>query len=282
MATFLQAADRMPTLSGSSEKDVKALHDYVYSLQEALRYVLGNLGEENLDSELLESIKQSGKFASEIRQRSDEIELRVEELGESVASLDISVGAIDARVESAEDGIAELSIRADGISSRVTTAQNRADSAYSEAVDAWWAASEISQKVDNITLKVEDRYGSTYIKLTSEGVQIGDSCNVTSIVDGVISTKTLVAEEIQGNIVYIYDDEGSYYGDIEVATDSGYVSALALWGNNGLRLLSGGNIFLGANHSSGYTNGPNITVSYETGRISLQAVNGVWVNGRQI
>lgn len=256
MATFLQAADRMPGLSGDSQKDIKSLHDYVYSLQETIRYVLGNIGEENLDEDMLQSIKQSGKYASEIKQLSDEIILQVQTLDAAVSALDI---------------------RADGIDTRVSNVEG--------------STSQISQKVDGITLSVQDYYGSTYISLTSQGVQIGSAANVTSIVDGVISTKELVAQSIKGNVINIYDSYGYYYGDIEVASDSLGSSALAIWGPNGLRGLSAGNLFLAAGMISGtssyaaylqmLSNG-NVTLSANYGTLYLTANNGIYANGTRI
>lgn len=54
----MQAADRLPSLTGDQEKDVKDLHNYVYSLQEALRYTLANLGEDNFNDVELDNIRE--------------------------------------------------------------------------------------------------------------------------------------------------------------------------------------------------------------------------------
>jgi len=53
---------QIPALEGDTQKDIKTILNYLYQLQEQLRYTMRNIGEENFNEDELErlSVKITG------------------------------------------------------------------------------------------------------------------------------------------------------------------------------------------------------------------------------
>ena len=85
----------LPDIAGGdldSQKERRRIMEYLYQLSEQLRFMMGNIGEENLSDELRGTIKDAscqvgelnrqltdatGRMTSQIRQQADEIALKV-------------------------------------------------------------------------------------------------------------------------------------------------------------------------------------------------------------
>lgn len=55
---LLFADKEFPAITGDDKQDIKQLYEYIYKLQEELRYTMGNLGKENFNEQGLADIKR--------------------------------------------------------------------------------------------------------------------------------------------------------------------------------------------------------------------------------
>lgn len=156
MATFLQVCDAFPQESGDMQKDFKALKNYVYQLQESLRYVLCNLDSENFNDSGLQAI-------------TDPIKARIEDQDGNLAQLELTAEYLRLQLSNANGDISQLQQTAQSLQSQVTSADGKASQAIQTAngfetrvSNAEGAISQVVQTVDGVT--VSTGYGSTFLK----------------------------------------------------------------------------------------------------------------------
>ena len=114
----------------------------------------------------------------------------------------------------------------------------------------------------------------SWSKVTDQPTILG-----TDDVDGQIATyidgHSIQASTLKGQYVRIYGSNGStVYGTIYAGTNTVGTTALELYGDNGLRLTSGGNTYLTGN------NGGSILIGYDTSGSGTATLGGVHINGR--
>lgn len=167
MATFMQVCDAFPDESGDLQKDFKALKNYVFQLQEALRYVLCNLGGENFNETDLANITQP-------------ILAKIEDVDGNVTQLEITAQGLQASVEDAQGNISSLQQTAQGLRTDVDDAKGNASQALqtanglaSRVTDAEGNASEALQTANGFSSRISDVEGNvTEIQTTIEGVTV--------------------------------------------------------------------------------------------------------------
>lgn len=113
----------------------------------------------------------------------------------------------------------------------------------------------------------------SWSKVTDQPTILG-----TDDVDGQIATyidaHSIQASTLKGQYVYIYGSNGrTVYGTIYAGTNTAGTTALELYGDNGLRLTSGGNTYLTGN------NGGSILIGYDSSGAGTAALSGVHING---
>ena len=113
----------------------------------------------------------------------------------------------------------------------------------------------------------------SWSKVTNQPTILG-----TDDVDGQIATyideHSIQASTLKGQYVYIYGSNGrTVYGTIYAGTNTVGTTALELYGDNGLRLTSGGNTYLTGN------NGGSILIGYDTSGSGTATLSGVHING---
>ena len=113
----------------------------------------------------------------------------------------------------------------------------------------------------------------SWSKVTDQPTILG-----TDDVDGQIATyidaHSIQASTLKGQYVRIYGSNGhTQYGTIYAGTNTVGTTALELYGDNGLRLTSGGNTYLTGN------NGGSILIGYDTSGSGTATLSGVHING---
>lgn len=253
MATFMQAADRLPSLTGDQEKDVKDLHNYVYSLQEALRYTLANLGEDNFNDVELDNIREPVMIALESAK------------GELRHDLDVTAEELRSVIQTQTGQISAISQKADRIDLIVASGSSQTGVQLTQA-----ALNAISQ---NITLSADQITMNGSVKFVNTG---SGAYGATTIIGDYLDTHIIKADYLRGSYVSIEDQFGSEYGYVTPTYDSEYSIALELNGSSGLRLTSNGNVFV-----AGYQGKANI-VCNANGQLNLNGNGGVYANGNVI
>lgn len=216
-----------PDLSGysSTEQKLQAMEDYLVQLLEQLRYVLHNLGMENLNP------------------------ADVQELGEIItgpirAEIDDPETGLSARITANADAISAEVSRAAGaegsLSSRVT---QTAEAITAEVSRAAGAESALSQTAEAIRAQVTDGNGNyTVVNLRSDGLHIGSDSGTTTIDGGYITAGTVTADRINtaGLEAESVDAGWVYAGAIEAgqisagkinANNVGVIDAFEVWHN---------------------------------------------------
>lgn len=149
MATINLTPPSFQGVDLNDERQVRKLYAYLYKLDEQLRYVLSNLGEENLSDSLRSVINTNveaeilnevdgrlQRVSTQIRQTAEEIELKA-----SKEYVDESTGAVQERLES------QITQTAGEISTKVTAVERLAVNAAATADDA---AVEIDDLTENV------------------------------------------------------------------------------------------------------------------------------------
>ncbi len=192
---------QLPTITDASlkdEKQRKAILEALYQTNEQLRYVLNNIGMENLSEELQVKIESESADDSELEWRvgdvergiaqlrmlADSIVLRVTDNENNISELILMNDQIALRIKSAENNIAQLDMTSEQITARVESVENEV--AY------------LSVASDEIVARVEDaENGLAQVEVAAGELAI----EVHGKVDGdkVISSINATPEEIKIN-----------------------------------------------------------------------------------
>lgn len=126
--------------------DAQRLSSYLYQLTEQLRYVLNNLGQENLDAALAQQVQEGVQAAqlsrkvsdalgnySTVKQTAQAISVTASALDGRITQVEATASGLSSRVEDAEGDLSSLQQTASGLSSQVTNAQGTASAALQTA-----------------------------------------------------------------------------------------------------------------------------------------------------
>lgn len=254
MATFMQAADRLPSLTGDQEKDVKDLHNYVYSLQEALRYTLANLGEDNFNDVELDNIREPVMIALESAK------------GELRHDLDVTAEELRSVIQTQTGQISAISQKADRIDLIVASGSSQTGVQLTPA-----ALNAISQ---NITLSADQITMDGIVKFVNTG---SGAYGATTIIGDYIDTHIIKADYLFGDYISIEDEAGNEYGYLTPSYNSDRSLALDVNGRYGIRVMAQyGNVYLG-----GMFDRANLTC-WADGRLTMNGDSGIYANGNII
>lgn len=170
------------------------------------KVTLGNSIPYDINDAIIEQGKEleeeKDRTRSKFEQTDDRITLEVENIGKSIASLNIRADQIDAKVANNAGSIASLTIRADSIQSQVTNNNNNTQS-------------QISQMSNQINLKVTKGQSISDINITPYGVTINaDKINFNGavIANGTITGNSSInvgTDLFVGNNVYLANGRNS-------------------------------------------------------------------------
>lgn len=256
MATFLQAADRLPKLTGSAEKDVKSLHNYVYSLQEALRYTLGNLGEDNFNETELSNI-QEPVFAA--LKKTDET------LGELYTQLSLTEEGLQLQITQNKTNITSITASYDGLETRVADAEGN--------------ISSVKQSVDGLEITTEGKKSYISGDKVKSGTIVGSTVQAFGDWLGGRSSAVEVYDadpdaggNLIGGISYQYVEEDRYMGDkLYIVTESYGVHSPSI------KVEAAGNVSIEALTELIYMEAPEY-ITLSAPRINLRVTDGVYIN----
>lgn len=185
--------------------------------------------------------------------------------------LQLAVGKMTLSVNSTASG-SSIELTSGGITIESPRVYFQTDNLH---ISGKLAASQIetTQLVVGDNIQMGANATISWSKVTDQPTILG-----TDDVDGQIATyidaHSIQASTLKGQYVYIYGSNGrTVYGTIYAGTNTVGTTALELYGDNGLRLTSGGNTYLTGN------NGGSILIGYDTSGSGTATLSGVHING---
>lgn len=160
-----------------------------------------------------------GKAYSRITKTAEQIRLEVSnELEGLSASVDIKVDSISAEILGTQNAISLLELEVDGITQRVQDAEGN-------LAELELTASGLSARVDDV------EEGFAELEFTLDGLTVTDANGKTKINGSAVYTNnlfvkaanitgTLVAGELQGDTIQLFDDDGNYAASFTINTAS--------------------------------------------------------------
>lgn len=137
--------------------DAAKIKSYLYQLTEQLRYVLGNLDEENLSAGLAGKL-EGGGLSTEVKQELAAITLKAAGQDAALSELRISLVGVSSTVQDQDGRISSLAQTASALQSSLQDAQDN--------------ASRLSQTVDALQTTVEQSSGElSTLRQTAEALQ---------------------------------------------------------------------------------------------------------------
>ena len=116
-------------------KDAEQIKGYLVRLDRQMRYLFGNLDEENMSGNFLKKI-ESGGIGSEIKQEFDSIRMKVSGQDDSISEFKINLNGVSSTVQAQGGKISTLEQTAENLSGRIETAEGNY-SALSQTVDGF-------------------------------------------------------------------------------------------------------------------------------------------------
>ena len=116
-------------------KDAEQIKGYLVRLDRQMRYLFGNLDEENMSGSFLKKI-ESGGIGSEIKQEFDSIRMKVSGQDDSISEFKINLNGVSSTVQAQGGKISTLEQTAENLSGRIETAEGNY-SALSQTVDGF-------------------------------------------------------------------------------------------------------------------------------------------------
>lgn len=164
---------------------------------------LGNAKPESLTDRVVNSYvnnkQESKEFRSAIEQTDDRINLEVEQIGQSIAQLELTAGQITARVADTEDNIGQLQITSTQVQASVTDLRNDTQASLTIQAD------QISQRVtrteytgETITSLINQTPDN--IRIQARNVDLVGAVTVLSDITGNLGTITTGNINIQEDI----------------------------------------------------------------------------------
>ena len=255
--------NRLPELEVGStleqvNRNLKTVKDWLFQLDEQLRYNLYNIEEENLTQETVDRFTSvSDGVKAELSVLDGKITAAVSHADGRFSQLQVSIDGISARVGDAEGSISYLEQTATSLTSAVqdvegniSVLQQTASGLQTSVSNLEGDFSSIEQSVNSITLGVSNGTSSSVISLYKDGIAVASktiqftgvvtfsdlSGNGTTTINGAnITTGTISADRIAalsrisvGNSYVQCSTSGiSIYpgnGDVDLGNPSGWVS----------------------------------------------------------
>lgn len=170
-------------LDGSSEASMHKMQSYLLQLTEQLRYVLGNLGTENFEPGVVETLEQVaavGDFAREVKDAAGNYSVVMQ----TASKLSTEVGAMDGRVSRVEQTADGLKSTVSGLSGRVSALEQDDNSVtiklYDPSIDQNFEArvSKANEMTTPAIVESGDYSGTSYKENGSQRGFVG--CGTTS------------------------------------------------------------------------------------------------------
>lgn len=245
----------LPSFQGldlSDEKQLRKLTSYLYRLDEQLRYVLNNLGEENLSDSLRAIINaqtdatvldemtgQVQRLSTQIVQTAQAISLKAdketldalgETLGSSIAALEVTAEQIRAEVSNTASGLqSQINQQAGQITLSVQTATNAQNTANSAAGAAAAANAALGEKLGKKEAAAGVNTGSgilinqngVYVEGKEIDLRTSDGDEYVHISEAGVSASSIDAP----NVAAKYD------GGTWIGVNPQYTASEIAWGN---------------------------------------------------
>lgn len=224
------ALSRINDSNLDSQKERKAILDYLYQLTEQLRYWQNNVEMENMTEEFRQIITGIQNGNTELRVETDKIIARVEDTEGNLSEFTITAEEILQRVENAEGDIGNLSVQADEIAARVEDAEGdvaslqvMADQIAMQVENTQGDVANLQVEADQISQRVEDAEGNaTSAVYTAEQALIK-----AENAEGEVAFLSVEVDEIRSQVgsmdgqttfVQYEEPEGAEEGDIWMRT----------------------------------------------------------------
>lgn len=157
-------------------KDAEQIKGYLVRLDRQMRYLFGNLDEENMSGSFLKKI-ESGGIGSEIKQEFDSIRMKVSGQDDSISEFKINLNGVSSTVQAQGGKISTLEQTAENLSGRIETAEGN--------------YSALSQTVEGFKTEVQETVSSQNERIsTAESNYSSLSQTVSGLSSTVSSVKT--------------------------------------------------------------------------------------------
>ncbi len=140
-----------------SQGDLRRLEGYLYQLTEQLKYVLGNLEEENFGEGVLQRVESQA--ASQAQQQVRDQLGHYATIAHTSQMISTQVGAADGRISALEQTAAGLSTQVQEAAGNASQALQTANSLSSRVTDAEGDASQALQTANSLSSRVTDAEG---------------------------------------------------------------------------------------------------------------------------
>ena len=252
------SAVKLPRIDAETLSDqqlMRRILNYLYQLQEQLRYELTHIDEENISNDGLDITALSRNLRDKIdgiesvieryesitgevmtiKKSADALEVWAQDTDENISSLTLEASRLAAQLEDAEDNIAAVELTAQGLSTRVQDAEDdiaavevTAQGLDSRVTNAEGDASRAVQTANSFSTIIGDRSGHTS-SLTQEidGLQ----SRISELGYGTVymqPNEPSHAELVQGDI-WIQSQQFTTWGQIRTNYTWRQVKALGSW-----------------------------------------------------
>lgn len=244
--TFQLVETTFPNGEGKdTQEQINGVYDYLFVLLEQLRYTLFNLDGSNINQNALSEF---------IKNISEPIYAKIEDMDKNVNEISITAKGLDARLSNAEGDITQLGTTAKGLQVSVSNLDgaitnikvdvNGLRATVSGKIDGTAAQTLIDQNLNQITLAATSGSNGTVFALNKNGVQIASTGTIDLHVKAVNIDGTLTAGALRGGSVSLLAGETSV-GSMDLAyTGTGQVGVGLTATYGGMKMHAAGNIFL--------------------------------------
>ena len=244
--TFQLVETTFPNGEGKdTQEQINGVYDYLFVLLEQLRYTLFNLDGSNINQNALSEF---------IKNISEPIYAKIEDMDKNVNEISITAKGLDARLSDAEGDITQLDTTAKGLQVSVSNLDgaitnikvdvNGIRATVSTKIDATQAQSIFDQSATGFTLGATSGENGTIFKLNYNGVQVASTGTVDLHVKAVNIDGTLTAGALRGGSVSLLAGD-TPVGSMDLAyTGTGQVGVGLTATYGGMKMHAAGNIFL--------------------------------------
>ena len=194
-----------------SQGDLRRLEGYLYQLTEQLKYVLGNLEEENFGEGVLQRVESQA--ASQAQQQVRDQLGHYATIAHTSQMISTQVGAADGRISALEQTAAGLSTQVQEAAGNASQALQTANSLSSRVTDAEGDASQALQTANSLSSRVTGAEGDA-----SQALQTANS--LSSSVSSLSGRVSLLEQSDSGVAVKLKDPSVSGSFEVRVSNQS--------------------------------------------------------------
>lgn len=260
------------TAEMTAEEKLDRVMDYLYSLKEYLRYLMGNLGAENFNDVELDAITEP-------------VRAQIRDVEGSVTKLEVTADGLAGRMTDAEGNITALDATASGLSSRVADAEGNISTLEQTSQGLSSTVGNLSGQMSTVRQTVTGlEITTSSLESTTNGLSTGTTyidggCIRSGTIEGVtlisVMPNTSNTVEIENGTVK-FTDGHTLYGELTLGDATGFLTfksfsdvAIKLSSSKNLSLDAGnGNtVYIGASSAA-----PNDVTIGQPGRsVSVDA-----------